>query len=89
MSTIMGPVGPEQLELFALKLGIIAVFDFVYSLASTNKNQSAPNLITMYMSISQMSLIMGKVEPDQSVLSALYMEKLNFSCLFSIFTCTA
>ena len=27
----------EQLELFAFKLGNIAVFDFVYSLASTNK----------------------------------------------------
>ena len=33
----MGPIGPEQLELFALELGKIAAFDFVYSLASTNK----------------------------------------------------
>ena len=47
----MGPTGQEQLELFALELGKIATFDFVYSLASTNINQSAPNLVTMNMSI--------------------------------------
>ena len=38
MNSIMGPIGPEQLELFALELGKIATFDFVYSLASTNIN---------------------------------------------------
>ena len=47
----MGPIGLEQLELFALELGKIAAFDFVYSLASTNITQSAPNLVIMYMSI--------------------------------------
>ena len=47
----MGPIGPEQLGLFALELGKIAAFDFVYSFASTNINQSAPNLVTMNMSI--------------------------------------
>ena len=62
----MGPIGVEQLELFALELGKITVFNFVYSLASTNINRSAPNFVTMYMSIrSQMSLIMGQVIPDQ------------------------
>ena len=82
----MGPIGPEQLELFALELGNTAAFNFVYSLASTNINQSAPNLITMYMSIrSQMSLIMGQVIPDQSVLYALEIEKLNFSSLSGIY----
>ena len=81
----MGPIGPEQLELFVLELGKIASFDFVYSLASTNIKQSVPNLVTMYMSIrSQMSLIMGQVIPDQSVLSALEREKLNFSSLFGV-----
>ena len=65
-SLIMSPIGLEQLELFDLELGKIAAFDFVYSLASTNINQSAPNLVTMYMSIrSEMSLIMGQVIPDQ------------------------
>ena len=73
----MGQIGPDQLELFALELGKNAAFDFVYFLASTNMNQSTPNLVTMYMSIrSQMSLIMGQVIPDQSVLSALEIEKL-------------
>ena len=82
----MGPIGPEQLQLFALVLGKIAAFDFVYSLASTNINQSAPNLVTMYMSIrSLMSLILRQVIPDQSVLSALEIEKLNFSSLFGIY----
>ena len=86
MSLIMGPIGLEQLELFALELRNIAVFNFVYSLASTNINQSAPNLVTMYMSVrSQMSLIMGQVITDQSVLSALEIEKLNFSSLFGIY----
>ena len=51
MNSIMGPIGPEQLELFVLELGKIATFDFAYSLASTNINQSAPNLVTMNMSI--------------------------------------
>ena len=51
MSSITGPTGPEQLELFALELLKMAAFDFVYSLTSTNKNQSAPNLVTMNMSI--------------------------------------
>ena len=51
MNSIMGLIGPEQLELIALELGKIAKFDFVYSLASTNINQSAPNLVTMNMSI--------------------------------------
>ena len=44
MSLIMGPIGPEQLELFDLELGKIAAFDLVYSLASTNIDQSAKNL---------------------------------------------
>ena len=82
----MGPIRPEQLELFALELGKIAAFDFVYSLASTNINQSAPNLVTMYMSIrSQMSLIIGQVISDQSVSSALEIEKMNCSGLFGIY----
>ena len=69
----MGPIGPEQLELFALELG-------------KNINQPAPNLVTMNMSIrSQMSLNMGQVISDQSVLSALEIEKLNFSSLFGIY----
>ena len=51
MNSIIGPIAPEQLELFTLELGKIATVDFVYSLASTNISQSAPNLVTMNMSI--------------------------------------
>ena len=72
MGSIMGQIRPHQLELFALELGKIAAFDFVYFLASANIYQSTPNLVTMYMSIrSRMSLIIGQVIPDQSVLFAL------------------
>ena len=36
--------------------------------------------------IAKISLIVGQVIPDQSVLSALETEKLNFSSLFGIYT---
>ena len=49
----MGPIGPEQQDLFALEFGKIAAFDFVYSLASTNINQSAPNLVTSLVLIDE------------------------------------
>ena len=82
----MGQIGPDQLDLFDLELGKIAAFDFVYFLASTSINQSTPDLVTMYMSIrSQMSLIIGQVIQDQSVLSALEIEKLKFNSLFGIY----
>ena len=59
MSSIIGQMKTEHLELFALDLEKIAESDFVYTLASTNINQSAPNLVKMYVTIrSQMSLIM-------------------------------
>ena len=35
--------------------------------------------------IAKMSLILGQVIPDQSLLSALEIEKLNFSNLFGIY----
>ena len=90
----MGPIGPEQLELFALESGKVAAMDFVYSVVSTNTNQSAPNLVTMYMSIrSQMILIMGQFIPDQPVLFVFEIEKnelqWSFRYLFSLVTCTA
>ena len=49
MSSIMGQIECEHLELFALEFGKIAESDFVYTLASTNINQSAPNLVKMYV----------------------------------------
>ena len=45
MSLIMGQIEPEHPELFVLEFGIIAESDLVYTQASTNINQSAPNLV--------------------------------------------
>ena len=67
MSSIIGQIKTEHLELFALDFGKIAESDFVYTLASTNINQSAPNLVKMYVTIrSQMSLIMDWIGPELS-----------------------
>ena len=49
MSLIMGQSEPEHPELFALEFGKITEYDLVYTQASTNINQSTPNLIQMYM----------------------------------------
>ena len=51
MSLIMGQIKPEHLELFALEFGKIAESDFVYTLASTNINQWAPNMVLMYVTV--------------------------------------
>ena len=67
MSLIMGQIEPEHLELFALEFGIIAESDFVYTPASTNIDQSAPNLVKMYVTIRLlMSLIMDLIGPELS-----------------------
>ena len=59
MSLIMGQIEQERSELFALEFGKIAEYDFVYALSSTNINQSAPNLVSMYVIIRfQMCSIM-------------------------------
>ena len=60
MSSILGQIETEHPELFALEFGKIAESDFVYTLTSTNINQSAPNLVKMYMTIRpRMSSIMN------------------------------
>ena len=85
MSSIMGQIEPEHPELFALEFGKIAEYDFVYTLASTNIDQSAPNLVKMYMTIrSQMSLIMDLIGPELSELSALDFENLPYLTLFTL-----
>ena len=76
MSSVIGQIRPEQPELFALELGKIAAFDFVYSLASTDINQSAPNFVTIYMSIDLRWAWLW-VKSDQWVLSALEIEKIE------------
>ena len=67
MSSIMGQIESEHRELFALEFEKIAESDSVYTLASTNINQSAPNLGKMYVTIrSWMSLIMDLIKPELS-----------------------
>ena len=76
MSSIMEQIKPENPELFSLEFGKIAVTDFVYTLASPNINQSAPNLVKMYVTIrSRMSSIMDLIGVDLSELFALEFAK--------------
>ena len=61
----MGIIGQEHSELFALELEEIAQFDFLYTLASTNINQSAPDLVEMYVTIrSRMSYTMNLIRTE-------------------------
>ena len=85
MSLMMGQIEPEHPELFALEFGRIAESDFVYTLASTNVDQSAPNLVKMYMTIrSRMSLIMDLIGPELFELSALEFENFPYLTLFTL-----
>ena len=84
MSLIMGQIEPENPELFALNLEI-AEYDFVYTLSSTNIDQSAPNLVKMYVIIrSRMSSIMNLTRLELSELFALEFENLPHLTLFSL-----
>ena len=81
----VGQIEAEHTELFALEFGKIAESDFVYTLASTNIDQSAPNLVKMYMTIrSQMSFIMDLIGPELSELSAFESENLPYLTLFTL-----
>ena len=85
MSSIMGQIEAEHPELFALEFGKIAESYFVYTLASTNINQSALNLVKMYMTIrSQMSSIVDLIGLELSKLSALEFENLPYLTLFTL-----
>ena len=82
---IIGKIEPEYPELFALELWKTAESDFVYTPASTNINQSAPNLVKMCVTMRpQMSLIMDLIGQDLSELFALEFAKIAKSdCLHS------
>ena len=85
LSSIITLIGLERLQLFPLELEKIAIFDFVYTLASTIINQSAPNLIKRYRAIrSRASSIMGVNGPQQLELFALGFEKLLYFTLFTL-----
>ena len=81
----MAVIGLERLQLFALQLEKIAIFDFVYTLASTIINRSAPNLVKRYRAIiSHVSSIMDVFGPEQLELFALKFEKLLYFTLFTL-----
>ena len=85
MSSIIGQIESEHLELFALEFGKIAESDFVYTPASTNIDQSARNLDKMYMTIrSRMSLIMDVIRPELLKLSTLELENFPYLTLFTL-----
>ena len=80
----MQQIKREHPELFVLEFGKIAESDFVYTLASTNINQSAPNLVKMYVIIrSRMRSIMDLNGPKLSELFPLEFAKLLNLTLFT------
>ena len=90
MSSVMEQIEPEHPELFPLEFGKIAETDIVYTLASPNINQSAPNLVKMHVAIrSLMSSIMNLIGAELSELFALEFAKIAESdCLHSsIYKC--
>ena len=77
MSSIIGQIELEHPELFALEFGKMAESDFIYTLASTNINQLASNVLKMYVTIrSPTSSIMDSIGPELSELFAIEFEKL-------------
>ena len=85
MSLIIGQIEIEHPELFALEFGKIAEADFVYTVASTNIDQSAPHVVKMYMTRrSRMSSIMDLIGPELSKLSALELKNLPYLTLFTL-----
>ena len=81
MSSSMGQIEPEHLEL-PLNL---EKSDFVYTVSSTNINQSAPNLVKVYITVrSRISSIMELIGPELSELSALELENLPYLTLFTL-----
>ena len=85
MRSIIGQIESEHPELFALEFGKIAKPEFVYTLASTNIDQSMPDLVKMYVTIrSHMSLIMDLIGPELFELSALEFENLPYLTLCTL-----
>ena len=72
----MEQIKPEHPELFALEFGKIAENDLVYTLTSPNINQSAPNLVKMYVTIRcRNSMIIDLIGAELSELFALEFAK--------------
>ena len=84
MSSILGQIESEHPELYALEFGIIAESDFVYTLASTNFDQSIPNLVKMYVTIRLwIRSIMDLIGPELFELFALEFENFPYLTLFT------
>ena len=63
----------------------IADFDFVYTLASTNDNQSVPNLVKINMTIrSRMISFIDVIRQELSKLPTLELENLPCRTLFTL-----
>ena len=85
MSSFMGQIEPEHWEFFALEFGRIPEYDFVYTLSSTNINQSVPNLVRMHVTIRlRLSSIMDLIGPELPELSALELENLPYLTSFTL-----
>ena len=81
----MEQIESENWELFALEFGKIAESDFVYTPASTNIDQAAPNLVNMYVTIRpRESSIMDLIGPELSELFALVFENFPYLTLFTL-----
>ena len=86
MSSVTGQIVQEYPELFALEFGKIAEYDFVYTLSSTNIDQSALNLVKMYVIIRpRMTLIKDLIGPELFELSALELDNLPYLTLFTLY----
>ena len=71
---------------YICRLSVVHSHFLVYTIASTNINQSAPNLVQMYMTLrSRMSSIMELIGPQLSELSALELGILPFLTLFTLY----
>ena len=67
----------NYIELIGPELSKLSALDFVYTLASTNINQPAPNLVKMFVTIrSQMSSIMDLIVSELSELFVLEFAKI-------------
>ena len=76
----MDLIGPELSELIAVVFAKTAESDFVYTL-----DKSTPNLVKMYViKRSQIISIMDLIGPELSELSALELENLPYSTLFTL-----
>ena len=73
----MDLIGPELSRVIYPWIRKFSIFDFVYTLASANIDQSVPNWATIFMPIkSRMSLILGQIESEPSELFALEFWKI-------------